>query len=180
MDKPLTKIYPELHEDNNEFETMYDRKVVLKRTNKVEKNKISVIIPTTLNKVDPHLWTDYVIQEYVHTDTEYAGYFVVKNGKIVYSFAYSRYYGNRIYIKGDSQDNTVQIKTDIEEKYLKIFEKFLKPIKFTGPCCIDYKIDCGKLKLIEINPRIGGSLSYPENIQDASVFITELIRIFYN
>jgi hypothetical protein len=40
MDKPLTKIYPELHEDNNEFETMYDRKVVLKRTTKVEKNKI--------------------------------------------------------------------------------------------------------------------------------------------
>jgi hypothetical protein len=40
MEKPLTKIYPELHEDNNEFETMYDRKVVLKRTNKVEKNKI--------------------------------------------------------------------------------------------------------------------------------------------
>jgi hypothetical protein len=36
------------------------------------------------------------------------------------------------------------------------------------------------LKIMEINPRIGGSLSYPENIQDASVFITELIRIFYN
>jgi hypothetical protein len=40
MEKPLTKIYPELHEDNNEFETMYDRKVVLKRTHTVEKNKI--------------------------------------------------------------------------------------------------------------------------------------------
>ena len=40
MDKPLTKIYPELHEDNNEFETMYDHKIVLKKTSKVEKNKI--------------------------------------------------------------------------------------------------------------------------------------------
>ena len=40
MDKPLTKIYPELHEDNNEFETMYDHKIVLKKTNKIEKNKI--------------------------------------------------------------------------------------------------------------------------------------------
>ena len=40
MDKPLTKIYPELHEDNNEFETVYDHKIVLKKTNKIEKNKI--------------------------------------------------------------------------------------------------------------------------------------------
>jgi hypothetical protein len=29
-----------LHEDNNEFETMYDHKIVLKKTSKVEKNKI--------------------------------------------------------------------------------------------------------------------------------------------
>jgi hypothetical protein len=40
INKPLTKIYPELHEDNNNFETMYDHKIVLKQTNKVEKNKI--------------------------------------------------------------------------------------------------------------------------------------------
>jgi len=40
IDKPLTKIFPELHEDNNEFETLYDHKLVLKKMNKVEKNKI--------------------------------------------------------------------------------------------------------------------------------------------
>jgi hypothetical protein len=40
MDKPLTKIYPELHEDNNEFETMYDHKIGIKKTTKVEKSKI--------------------------------------------------------------------------------------------------------------------------------------------
>lgn len=40
MDKPLTKIYPELHEDNNNFETMYDNKIVLKKINKIEKSKV--------------------------------------------------------------------------------------------------------------------------------------------
>ena len=40
IDKPLTKIYPELHEDNNGFETVYDHKIVLKKVNKIEKNKI--------------------------------------------------------------------------------------------------------------------------------------------
>ena len=39
LDKPLTKIYPELHEDNNEFETVYDNKLNLKRNNKIEKNQ---------------------------------------------------------------------------------------------------------------------------------------------
>ena len=40
IDKPLTKIYPELHEDNNCFETLYDHKIVLKKVNKIEKNKV--------------------------------------------------------------------------------------------------------------------------------------------
>ena len=40
IDKPLTKIYPELHEDNNCFETLYDHKIVLKKNNKIEKNKV--------------------------------------------------------------------------------------------------------------------------------------------
>ena len=40
IDKPLTKIYPELHEDNNNFETIYENKISLKKKNKVDKNKI--------------------------------------------------------------------------------------------------------------------------------------------
>jgi hypothetical protein len=40
LDKPLTKIYPELHEDTNEFETMYDNKIVFRKNNTAEKNKI--------------------------------------------------------------------------------------------------------------------------------------------
>ena len=44
IDKPLSKIYPEMHEDNNDFETIYENKISLKRTNKIDKNKV-------LNKV---------------------------------------------------------------------------------------------------------------------------------
>jgi hypothetical protein len=40
IDKPLTKIYPELHEDNNDFETMYEHKIVLKKMNKIDKSKV--------------------------------------------------------------------------------------------------------------------------------------------
>ena len=44
IDKPLTKIYPEIHEDNNEFETIYENKISLKKNNRINKNQI-------LNKV---------------------------------------------------------------------------------------------------------------------------------
>ena len=44
IDKPLTKIYPEIHEDNNEFETIYDNKILLKKSEKINKTNI-------LNKV---------------------------------------------------------------------------------------------------------------------------------
>ncbi len=40
INKPLTKIYPELHEDNNDFETIYENKISLKKNNKIDKNKI--------------------------------------------------------------------------------------------------------------------------------------------
>ena len=40
INKPLTKIYPELHEDNNDFETIYENKISLKKNNKIDKNKV--------------------------------------------------------------------------------------------------------------------------------------------
>ena len=47
IDKPLTKIYPELHEDNNDFETIYENKIHLKKSTKVNKSQV-------LNKVFQH------------------------------------------------------------------------------------------------------------------------------
>ena len=47
IDKPLTKIYPELHEDNNNFETIYENKISLKKQNKINKTN-------SLNKVFNH------------------------------------------------------------------------------------------------------------------------------
>ena len=40
INKPLTKIFPELHEDNNDFETIYENKITLKKNVKVQKNDI--------------------------------------------------------------------------------------------------------------------------------------------
>ena len=36
-DKPLTKIYPELHEDNKKFEPLYNNKMMMKKNNQINK-----------------------------------------------------------------------------------------------------------------------------------------------
>lgn len=38
-DKPLTKIYPELHEDNTNFEPLYNNKMIMKKKNQINKKK---------------------------------------------------------------------------------------------------------------------------------------------
>lgn len=40
IDKPVSKIYPEIHEDNNDFETVYENKLSLKRGMKIDKNDV--------------------------------------------------------------------------------------------------------------------------------------------
>lgn len=40
IDKPVSKIYPEIHEDNNDFETVYENKLSLKRGTKTDKNDV--------------------------------------------------------------------------------------------------------------------------------------------
>lgn len=40
IDKPVSKIYPEIHEDNNDFETVYENKLSLKKGIKTDKNDV--------------------------------------------------------------------------------------------------------------------------------------------
>ena len=117
---------------------------------------------------------DYVVQKYIFNSKEYAGYFVSHNGKITYSFAFEREFGNGEYIKIKNpclHEKIVQVDSDT----IKSIEKFLKPYKYTGPSCFDYKIVDGKISVFEINPRLGGSLS-DGRYKELSNIISELIK----
>jgi predicted ATP-grasp superfamily ATP-dependent carboligase len=132
---------------------------------------------TTLDKLTPDIFINNVVQEYIDSKTEFAGYFVAKNGKIVHSFAYYRKYPSVPYIKAIN-DNTIQKRTHIDNNYLEIIEKFIRPISFTGTFCVDFKLAKNTLIVLEINARLGGSLSYPENIQDAVNIISHMIKVY--
>jgi predicted ATP-grasp superfamily ATP-dependent carboligase len=132
---------------------------------------------TTLNKLKPDVFNNNVVQEYINSNSEFAGYFVSKKGKIIHSFAYYRTYPSVPYIKGIN-DNTVQHRTNIVEPYLGIIEKFMKPVGFTGTFCVDFKLAKNTLIVLEINARLGGSLSFPQNSQDAADVIKKLIEVY--
>ena len=39
IDKPMTRILPELHEDNNKFEPLYNNKMMMRKNNHIDKKK---------------------------------------------------------------------------------------------------------------------------------------------
>lgn len=49
IDKPVSKIYPEIHEDNNDFETVYENKLSLKKGVKAHKNDVLNSVFSTSN-----------------------------------------------------------------------------------------------------------------------------------
>lgn len=50
---------------------------------------------------------------------------------------------------------------------LALFERFLRPIRYDGPANIDTRRGAdGTVWVLEINPRLGGSLMRPEKVED--------------
>lgn len=121
-----------------------------------------------------------VVQTYIKDPTEYAGYFVAYNGNITFSFAYMGNHGNGEYIKCENgiYDNTRKTRVLLDKKIVDQLELFLKPTLYTGTCCFDFKIKDGNLKVFELNPRLGGSLTLPENKEDFKTVIQKLMEIY--
>lgn len=46
----------------------------------------------------------------------------------------------------------------VPEKFIAIWEAMLRQINYDGICCVNYKVEEGLPKVLEINPRVGGSL----------------------
>jgi len=133
-----------------------------------------------LNEVQNWEFDESVVQEYIKDPIEYAGYFVVYNGNITHSFAYKGNHGNGEFIKCEDGvfDTTPKTRVTLDDKIVKQLELFLKPTLFTGTCCFDFKIKDGNLKVFEINPRLGGSLTLEENRKDLTDIVRKLIEIY--
>lgn len=100
----------------------------------------------------------FIKQELISGKYEYATHVLFKNNKIINHVTLKYTHPKSEYVQG----NSVYISKTLHNtnrKHLSEMESILRLIEFEGLCCFDYKISNGQIKLFEINPRFGGSLT---------------------
>lgn len=113
---------------------------------------------------------EYFCQEIIGGVNEYATHILFKDGKIVETLTVEYTFYDEIPINGKSGFAYTKI---VKCNFLDIFSSILNAIGYEGLCCFDYKIEDGKPKIFEINPRFGGSLgnyfiSFLNNLKSAA------------
>lgn len=107
-------------------------------------------------------WKKYIIQELIEHDKIYSGHFLCKNGLILLSTIYFRSIDKNTIFKGKITDYTKCNLDKINNNI--IFVEILKKLQYNGFACFDFCYDnFNKLKIFELNPRIGGSLVHDDN-----------------
>jgi len=109
----------------------------------------------------------YFVEEYIIDKNEYNGYYFVKNGTIVFS----------IYYKGENEKLysvkqggfSLYEKISFANNMDNIFDQIFKKLKYSGFATSNFKIMGNKIKILEINPRLGGTLI--KNASDLGVLL---------
>jgi len=94
---------------------------------------------------------NYTIQEYVDDPTEYVGNFYVKDGQIKFGLAFKGKISGYIK-KGNITNYKVEPIKD------PIFAEIFSKLNYSGFACANYKKVGNRLLILEINPRLGGSI----------------------
>jgi hypothetical protein len=88
---------------------------------------------------------------------EYATHFLMRNGHLVRELTVRYHHDRPLFIKGSAARQPA-IKTLGPCPGRDVLTAMLRAIRYEGIGCANYKLRDGSLQLLEINPRIGGSL----------------------
>ena len=99
---------------------------------------------------------EYFKQQLVHGRSEYASHVLFVGGHIKSEITVEYVADRPVYIKGSEP---FLAKSLGRTPFRGPFTSMLRAIGFEGLCCINYKVEDGRLRLLEINPRFGGSLA---------------------
>ena len=98
----------------------------------------------------------YFCQELILGSSEFATHILFVEGRVVKALNIKYEFASDTPIKGQNDD---LFKVVHRSPYLDLFARILRTIQFEGLCCINYKVREGQPFLLEINPRLGGSLA---------------------
>lgn len=153
---------------------------VLKRTDLNAGNGVAVAASAehlqSLLEQPPWLGHPTVIQALAEGDGEFVTHGVCKNGQFLWhtSFAYTLLPGEMVR-SAKSLQSFRPIPTT--SGTLGQLRRFLAPLDYSGPCNFDYKLTPnGTLAMMEINPRLGGSLMHPKNAPHLQAALSCIVR----
>lgn len=98
----------------------------------------------------------YIREHWIPGDREFASHVVIRDGRIRAALNIEYQFAGIDAIKG--RDDAISLRP-CRLPHVRLFERILNTIGFEGLCCLNYKESGGVPKLLEINPRFGGSLA---------------------
>lgn len=101
-----------------------------------------------------HKGKDYIIQEYISGNEEYAFHSYIDHGKIKWWRCYKLTNDSDFFI----QKGHMKSYEKVGNIDYSVFETIFSIVDYVGFACIDFKIKDNVIKIFEINPRFGGSL----------------------
>jgi predicted ATP-grasp superfamily ATP-dependent carboligase len=123
------------------------------------------------------LFGDNVIQEYLENNYEYCTFIVANKGKITYSKTYRYYFDEVFHIKNKETSYELD-EVNIDTNILSKIEEFLTPCDYHGVLNVDYVILDGNIKIFEINPRFGGSITLDFFLDGFAGCIDSIVNIY--
>jgi hypothetical protein len=101
---------------------------------------------------------EYFCQTYISGTDEFALHVLMANGEVTYAQTVKYEMGQNVYVKGKNFSEKRRIYLP-ENEQMATFLPLLDALEYNGTCCINYKTDKGLPMLLEINPRVGQSLT---------------------
>lgn len=127
----------------------------------------------------PWVGHPYLLQEMIEGTADYVTHAVCRSGKILWhrSYRYELSASDPIQRPGNfGRTSRIEAKAEL----LQIVASLLEPIGYDGPLAVDYRLTRdGTPKILEINPRFGGSLMWPENQDDLAGSLSAIIDNAY-
>ena len=100
---------------------------------------------------------DYFRQAFVPGQREYAAHLLVLGGRIAAALTIE--YGFTHDLHKKCREQPPHYRRLRRSTHLPLFRGMLAAIGYEGLCCVNYKLEGGRVRLLEINPRFGASLA---------------------
>jgi glutathione synthase/RimK-type ligase-like ATP-grasp enzyme len=184
-DKRLFARFCRLHGLGADIPATWDRNdpitfpAVLKRTDLLAGQGV-VIVPdaaTLAARLRERTWSRHpvIVQEFIPGDVDETLHVVCVAGKIVWHLAHLHQLASASAMR-PAPDETSPQRSLVSAADLAVFSRFFAALNYDGPACIDFKRrPDGRITVLEINPRMGGTLMRPNFTADRAQAVAAIL-----